>query len=342
MNNNLKHIMLLGSFMLSSLPTLEALAEGNSKPIDEDKKYAWSSNAGWLNFRPQLSLVETVKIYPDHLEGYVWGENIGWIKLGSYSGGEEHTYKNTELDNWGVNNDGSGNLSGYAWSSNVGWINFAPQCSDCPAVTINSTTGNFEGYAWSENVEWINFQSVYGVKSPTNPFQAQVPQTGAGGDDSRGLPWPNPRFTINDNGTVTDNQTGLIWLRDASCSDLEGTEGKATWEAAKTAVQALANGTCGLNDNSAAGDWYLPSVRELHSLIHFGVQQPALPNTAGTGQWTNNNPFKEVKSEQYWSITPKIDDDNAAWYVNIGNGQVGITGKTQSRYVWPVRGGVPE
>jgi len=157
--------MLFGTFMLSSLPTPEALAQ-NGKPIDPDQKYAWSSNAGWLNFRPVPA--ETVKIYPDHLEGYVWGEKIGWIKLGSYSDGEEHTYQNNSRDNWGVNNDGSGKLSGYAWSTNVGWINFNPKCDDCPtSVTINPTTGNFEGYAWSTTVGWINFQSRSGLALTT-------------------------------------------------------------------------------------------------------------------------------------------------------------------------------
>ncbi len=334
--------MLLGTFMLSSLPALEAVAE-DSKPIDDDKKYAWSSNAGWLNFRPPPEFAETVKIYPDHLEGYLWGENIGWIKLGSYSDGEEHTYQNTSQDNWGVNNDGSGKLSGYAWSTNVGWINFDPECNDCPAsVTINPTTGNFEGYAWSETVEWINFQSVYGVNSPTNPYLALIPETGAGGDDSRGLPWPVPRFTDNSNGTVTDNQTGLIWLKDASCSELTKNDGEANWEEAKSAAQALETGTCGLNDNSEAGDWYLPSVRELHSLIHFRFQGPALPNTDGTGQWVNDSPFLDVKSDDYWSITPNANDADAAWYVNFDNGQVSITSNTRPFYVWPVRGGLQE
>jgi len=59
---------------------------------------------------------------------------------------------------------------------------------------------------------------------------APVPQTGqttsyAAGDDGatqRGVAWPSPRFTDNlvngvSNGTVTDNLTGLVWLKDANC-----------------------------------------------------------------------------------------------------------------------------
>jgi len=40
--------------------------------------------------------------------------------------------------------------------------------------------------------------------------------TGQDGDKLAGVPLPVPRFTDNSNGTVTDNLTGLIWLKNAS------------------------------------------------------------------------------------------------------------------------------
>ena len=56
---------------------------------------------------------------------------------------------------------------------------------------------------------------------------AQVPRTGqsavfVAGDDGDlqlGVIWLNPRFTDNADGTVTDNLTGLIWLKDAHCAN---------------------------------------------------------------------------------------------------------------------------
>jgi len=62
------------------------------------------------------------------------------------------------------------------------------------------------------------------------------------------------RFTNLDNGALRENNTGLIWLKNASCTDLLGTDknGKADWYAAKAAATALGDGTCGLTDGSVA------------------------------------------------------------------------------------------
>lgn len=127
-----------------------AAANGN---IDPEARWAWSTNAGWINFNPPNG---GVTVRDDHMEGYAWGENVGWIRLGAYTGGDAHTYANTSAAEYGVNRDGDGNLSGYAWGTNVGWINFSPEDG---GVSIDPATGDFSGYAWGENVGWINFNS---------------------------------------------------------------------------------------------------------------------------------------------------------------------------------------
>jgi hypothetical protein len=139
--------------MLVLALSLLAFSVANAANIDQNDKYAWGTNVGWLNFNDANG---GVTVYNDHLEGYVWGENIGWIRLGTHIGGGEHTYTNDAADTYGVNNDGNGNLSGYAWGTNVGWINFNPTHSQ---VTIDPETGDFDGYAWGENIGWIHFQN---------------------------------------------------------------------------------------------------------------------------------------------------------------------------------------
>jgi hypothetical protein len=124
--------------------------------IDPEDRWAWSSNAGWINFNPPNG---GVAVYDDHLEGYAWGENVGWIRLGTYSGGGAYTYGNTSADDYGVNRDAAtGELSGYAWGTNVGWINFDPDGAE--GVTIDPISGEFSGYAWGENVGWVRFSSA--------------------------------------------------------------------------------------------------------------------------------------------------------------------------------------
>ncbi len=161
--------VLMAGLVLLALFGLVQAATGN---IDETDKWAWSTNAGWINFRPTHG---GVTVYNDHLEGYAWAENIGWIRMGTHTGGSPHAYLNTTKDNYGVNNDGSGNLSGYAWSTTAGWINFDPTHSQ---ATIDST-GVFSGYAWGENVGWIHLNKTtdptYGVVANFDYYSYHLP-----------------------------------------------------------------------------------------------------------------------------------------------------------------------
>jgi hypothetical protein len=116
----------------------------NAASVDTTNRYAWSENAGWIDFGTSLG---AVTITDSELSGYAYGENTGWISLNcsNTSSCANNPYK--------VANTTGGVLSGYAWSENAGWINFAP---DQGGVYISST-GVFSGYAYSETLGWINF-----------------------------------------------------------------------------------------------------------------------------------------------------------------------------------------
>jgi hypothetical protein len=168
-------------------------------------------------------------------------------------------------------------------------------------------------------------------QTPTVPISAPV---GSDGALQKGVAWPNPRFTDNSNGTVTDNLTGLIWLKNANCF------GGKDWATALTDCNGLANGTCGLTDGSTAGQWRLPNYFELVSLLDLAYYGPALSNDAGTGQWgTGTSSFAGVQSGNYWSSTTNAATTDYAWHVLLNNGNVISDGKSYTHYVWPVRGG---
>jgi Protein of unknown function (DUF1566) len=202
-----------------------------------------------------------------------------------------------------------------------------------------------------------------------------LPRTGqttsyAAGDDGelqKGVVWPDPRFTVNVNaaddngagggipsngicdgtetcnGTVTDNLTGLIWLRNAGCL------GQADWPGALAAANALADGNvaCALTDGSIAGDWRLPNIRELLSLVDFGPH--TIPNELALPA---GHPFINFSS-LYWSSTTGYPSSGApstdlAWVVNFNPNcgcSLAITfnktgaGSTALRWVIAVRGG---
>ncbi len=136
------------------------------------------------------------------------------------------------------------------------------------------------------------------------------------------MPWPVPRFTDNGDGTVTDNLTGLIWLKDANCSETVGgiprDGGLMDWPAALAWCNSLGRGSCGLSDNSAAGDWRLPNINELKSLVDHSRHDPDLP--AG-------HPFSNVQSVWYWSSTSNPVYTAAAFTVGISRGSVYLAGK---------------
>lgn len=159
--------------------------------------------------------------------------------------------------------------------------------------------------------------------------------TGQDGEKRKGVAWPNPRFTDNGNGTVTDNLTGLIWLKNADCAAIS----PARWAVALTTANTLASGACGLTDGSVAGDWRLPNRRELLSLIDDDYAFPALSNAVGTGHWTEEDAFSGVQSSYYWSSSTYAYVPSSAWVVYLHVGYDTSYDKTSTFYVWPVRGG---
>jgi len=138
------------------------------------------------------------------------------------------------------------------------------------------------------------------------------------------------RYKDNGNGTITDNRSGLIWLKNANCF------GAQNWEKAKQSAATLASGQCGLRDGSGAGDWRLPTKEELKAMMDKKYKIPALSNAKGTAQWKEGEVFSGVQSS-YWSSATHAGTTSYAWYVNLNDGYVGADIKTSNNNVWPVR-----
>ncbi|QOX80502.1 DUF1566 domain-containing protein [Trichlorobacter lovleyi] len=151
---------------------------------------------------------------------------------------------------------------------------------------------------------------------------------GDDGDLQAGVAWPTPRFVENGDGTVTDKLTGLIWLQYANCF------GNMDWYNALTTANTLASGACGLSDGSTAGQWRLPNVKELESLVDFQQQAPPVPV---------DSPFLFSNLQAvYWSSTvyqvyPAVDQQYL--YTISPTGFKWFARSDSLLAAWPVRGG---
>ena len=220
-------------------------------------------------------------------------------------------------------------------------------------ATTNKRTGAFtEPTSGPTSGTMRTVDEIYAVAIPTQvrktgqttAYDTNTPKRDDGALQ-KGVALPSPRFTDNGNGTVTDNATGLIWLKNANVS------GSATWQTALNWVVELnTNGTMnGINagDTSNGGshqtDWRLPTSWELASLVVHKYATPALCNTAGTGQLTAGDPFTNVLGGSFISSTTYAGNTANAWYVGVA-GDGGVRGSDGTKNqpwwsVWPVRGG---
>jgi hypothetical protein len=178
------------------------------------------------------------------------------------------------------------------------------------------------------------------LTAPITPIDCSTAAaTGQDGAVRAGVPFPTPRFTDQGDGTIRDHLTGLIWLKNSNCFDFQ------PWPDAVQLANTLQDtGTpettddCGLSDGSVAGDWRLPNVKELQSLIDFSFANPALSNAAGTAKWAEGDAFLNV-GEVYWSSTALAGRPVLIWHVDLNEGFTTADTKGSTYFVWPVRGG---
>ena len=128
-----------------------------------------------------------------------------------------------------------------------------------------------------------------------------------------------PRFTDNDDGTVTDSKTNLMWFKDASVLN-----GYIYLEAVKACTMYPIWSFAGYKD------WRLPSMPELMSLIDKSQTDPALPP---------GNPFVNVQ-ERYWSTKEIPGYTEWHYIVNMDSGDWQFAYDYDEIVCgWPVRSG---
>jgi hypothetical protein len=134
--------------------------------------------------------------------------------------------------------------------------------------------------------------------------------------DSRKKPEPTPApscnpatghiFRVNDDATVTDTRTGLVWAR---CSLGQESKGDTCQGEPKPLLWSIA----ALYANSIIDNgWRLPEVQELSALVELRCAQPAI----------DIDRFPATPAAAYWTATRFANHDGSFWQVQFFLGEV--------------------
>ena len=164
--------------------------------------------------------------------------------------------------------------------------------------------------------------------SSTNVFSQTI-------EDYINNEWEGRYYTNNNEGTVTDKKTGLMWKQcPEGLSNSEGLIDCSIGGAAtnknntyKVAIE-LAEKTTFPTDEGYS-DWRLPNIKELRSLVAFDRYSPAINRTL----------FPNTPTGGFWSSSPTANYARYAWLLGFDYGNDSYNSRDLSFDVRLVRGG---
>ena len=192
---------------------------------------------------------------------------------------------------------------------------------------LNSDTENLSNFAWLYNYYIGSIRSGgNSLGATSNSFYVRlVSSSEAVKSYFNDYSSDGGRYTDHEDGTVSDNRTGLMWMKciygqahnlsDNSCGGT-GAGAGGTWQEAFAKAAAINEGV----GTFGYTDWRLPNMKELLSLVDLSSFQPPInqaifPNTDGQSQWT--------------STLSAQDGGDAALAVGLGaDPEFGLLGKT--------------
>ena len=125
---------------------------------------------------------------------------------------------------------------------------------------------------------------------------------------------PTNQFTDNNDGTITDTATGLIWMQ---CSlGQTWQNGSCLGDASELNWQQALQAAHGFHFAGQDG-WRLPNLKELASITERQCVRPAI----------NESLFPNTPSDDFWTSTPSLLDANRAWVVAFFNSSNAIKQK---------------
>ena len=190
------------------------------------------------------------------------------------------------------------------------------------------------------------------------PATGQTTSYGAGsdGDVQAGV---TLSYTDNGDGTITDNDTGLMWEKKDDSGGIHDKDNAYTW----CADISPPDGICDSGTNAMDGtivttflstlnvgfagytDWRIPNAKELESIVDYEAVEPTI-NPAFNRSATCTGCMDVMAatcsctlSDFYWSSTSYQFSPAEAWDVLFGDGRVVGISKSLTSHVRAVRGG---
>ena len=192
-------------------------------------------------------------------------------------------------------------------------------------ILLSSVTAEFGGYEFPVDCSNGTYGSLYYL---------QDCNTGWDNEDALGNLWKigggdagfdfTP-FTVNTDSCVSDNHTDLMWeVKTSTGVDYRSSDVTVTLDGAKTSVQQMnIDQICGYTD------WRLPSLKELHGLVHYGWGVPFIDETY----------FVNTAGVSYWTSGLRSTASNTAFTVDFSDGTVSSTSLSAQGAFRAVRGG---
>jgi hypothetical protein len=123
-------------------------------------------------------------------------------------------------------------------------------------------------------------------------------------------------FVDNDDGTVTDNATGLTWMQADSGASSDSAQGGLDWEGALNYCASL--------DYAGISDWRLPNAKELHSIVDY-TRSPDATNSAAIDPIFDissiTNEAGQLDYPAFWTSTTHVSSNGfsgSGVYINFG------------------------
>jgi hypothetical protein len=182
--------------------------------------------------------------------------------------------------------DGTDARQQHSWSSNAYLVEDEyqnEQVIGSPSFIVNDWTGHIKAMSGNRFVRAVRGNTSYGIND----------------------------FVDNNDGTITDNATGLMWSKDDSGEGMD-------WEAAL----AYAEGS----EYAGYDDWRLPNIKELQSIADYSGAFPAM-DTSVFNLTELTNIMGQTDYPFYWSSTSNPVED--------GDGEV----ETGTVYAWALAAG---